>query len=295
MNDKAHISIAALVSENERAAVQLATGHLARAVSQAAGTPWTCDCVFAADLAALQQNVDAAIVVTSFLPELENVAEPWAEVENRLRTTYAALCERGTPVFICTVLRHIGHDVDAETADALMVRIRRLDLLAAEISRESGAFVIDFDRVLADVGARRLQTDYRLGGNAAAEMAGHFLASTVLGNAPEELVSFELQDAARDILDGSGPAVAASEAAKSTAKKLELRAVGQGRRKQVVVSVVHTERDVYAGWFMRQVLRGKIGPGEVAQRLLRAVRQHGVLGSGKLIGAALSKQLQRKK
>lgn len=295
MNDNAHILIAALVSENERAAVRLATGRLARALSQADGTEWTCDPEFCHDLAELKENNEAAMIVTSLLPELEKLAEPWTDVEKRLRTTYAALGERGVPVFICTILRHVGDDAEAEATEAIMVRLRKLNLLAAEISRESGAYVIDLDRTLADIGARRLQADYRLDGNAAAEMAGHFMALTLLGNAPEELVSFEVQNAARDILTASRPVVTANDATKTGALRRQLRAVGQGRRKQVVLPVVYTERDVYLGWYLRQILRGKIGPGEVFQRVRQAIRQHGILGSAGLVLSSLSRQLQRKR
>jgi hypothetical protein len=295
MSEKFHISINAFVSENERSAVYLAARHLAQALSRTAPEPWSCAAAVKPDMAALLKESDAAIIVTSLLPELEHLEEPWTKTEKRLRATYAALCERGAPVFICTVLRHVGQDVEAETAEALIVRIRRLNLLAAEISRESGAYVIDLDRVLGDVGARRLQTDYRLAGDAAAEMAGHFMALTVLGNAPDELVTFQVQEAAREILVASRPAVAASEGAKAVTAKQELRAIGHGRRKQIVLPVVYTERDVYVGWFMRQVLHGKIGPGEVFERLLRAFRQHGFFGTAGLLVTSLTRQLQRKR
>ena len=226
MSDKSYISIDAFVSENERTAVHLAASHIAQALSRTTKTPWLCEATVRLDMEALKAG-NAAMIVTSLLPELEKLAEPWTEEEKRLRTTYAALGERGIPVFICTILRHIGSDVDADLAETIIVRLRRLNLLAAEISRECGAYLIDLDRVLADVGARRLQTDYRLAGNAAAQMAGHFMALTMLANAPEEIISFEVQNAAREILTASRPVVVANEATKTGALRRELRAVGQ--------------------------------------------------------------------
>ena len=296
MTGTSQISIAALVSKSERAAVQLAADHIARALSQAAGVPWTCDCNFSPDMETLRQDSDTAIIVTSFLPELTKLGELWPQAEQRLRTAYATLCERGTPVFICTILRHIDCDEDLEAAAALRIRIRRLNLLAAEISRETGAYVIDLDRVLADIGARRIQTDYRLAGNAAADMAGHFIALTLVDNAFDAIISFEVQDAARVILSSCRPAIAERDGAKPeiTLRK-DLMSMGRGRRKQIVSPVNYTVQENYAGWLIRQVLRGAIEPTEALQRLVLAVRRRGVRESAILLVSGLSKQIKRKK
>jgi len=296
MSEKSLISIAAFVSEDERAAVQLAADHIARALSQAANVDWKCDCVFCPDMKMLRQGKDAAIIVTSLLPEVAKLDELWPQAEQRLRTAYAALCEPGTPVFICTILRHIDHDVEPEAADALRLRIRRLNLLAAEISRETGANVIDLDRVLADIGARRLQTDYRLAGSAAAEMAGHFIALTLINNAFDEIVSFEVQDAAAAIFAAYRPAIAEPDSAKpEVTLRKGLMSLGQGRRKQIVSPVSFTVEENYAEWIIRQVLRGAIGPAEAFQRLVQAVRRRGVRGSTILFATGLSRQINRKK
>ena len=295
MTDTASISIAAFVSDGERAAVKIATTQLAQSLSEAAKTPWTCDSVFSADIEALQKNGDAKIVVTSFLPELAKVDEPWAEVEKRLRATYALLSESGASVFICTILRHVRRDMEPEKVDALMIRIRRLNLLAAEISRESGAFVIDLDRIMADIGARRLQTDYQLAGTFAAGVAGHAIALTIADNALDVFVPFEVQDAAAGIIAANEPALPHTGNAKhQVTLKKEFSATGQGRRKQVVMPVVFNDRQVYAKWYLEQVLKGKVSPVQLMQRLGRAVRQHGVIGSASLITTTLTKQLRKK-
>jgi hypothetical protein len=296
MTGKAHISIAAFVSENEQAAVRLAADHIARALSQAADAPWTCDCVFAPKMETLPRHSEASITIASLLPELQAIEEPWPEAEKRLRTTCATLCKGGAPVFLCTILRHVGRDAEPDAANALMIRIRRLNLLAAEISRETGAYVIDLDRILADIGARRLQTDYRLAGDAAAEMAGHFIALTLVENALDAFVPFEIQDAAREILTSCRPAIATPDSAKpQVTLRKNIMAIGQGRRKQIVSTVSYAVEDNYAGWLVRQVLRGAIGPGEAFQRLVQAVRRRGVRGSFALLAAGLSRQLTRKK
>jgi hypothetical protein len=296
MTAKSHISIAAFVSEGEQAAMNLAAGHMAQALSKAAEVAWTSDCFFNADLEKIAQSGEGTIIVTSFLPQLEKLDEPWPEAEQRLRKIYATLGERSVPVFIATILRHVRGDAESELAEALKIRIRRLNLLAAEISRETGANVIDLDRVLADVGARRLQTDYRLTGQATANMAGHFIALTLVSNGLDAIVPFEVQDAAREALAASQPAIAGIDGAKPeiTLRK-DLMAMGQGRRKQIVTPVHYTVEENYIGWLTRQVLQGRIGPREALSRLIQAVRKRGVRESAALLASGLSKQINRKK
>jgi hypothetical protein len=295
MSGKSHISIAAFVSENEQAAIQRAADHIAQALSQAAGAPWTCDCVFSPDLESLRQNKDATIIVHSFLPELEAINDPWPQTDQRLRADYAKLCERGIPVFICTILRHINRDEEPETLEARKLRLRRLNLLAAEISHATGAYVIDLDRMLADIGARRLQTDYRLAGTTAANMAGHFIALTLVRNALDAIVSYEIQDGAAEFLTASRPAIPEVDRVRpAVTVSKNLTAVGRGRRKQIVSHVVHSVEENNVGWLIRQVRQGEIGPAEAFQRLAQAVRRRGIRESVGLIKAGLLKQITRK-
>jgi hypothetical protein len=236
------------------------------------------------------------MMVTSLLPELEKVGEPWLKAEQRLRADYAALSEAGVPVFVCTVLRHIGPDIEGERADALRLRIRQLNLLATEMSREMGLFVIDLDRVFADAGARRFQTDYRLTGHATADLAGHFVALTLVTNGADAVVPFETQDAAREYLVSGKPAIPGlAPGAGGITLKRDVLSLGHGRRKQKVAPVAYTVEDNYAGWLVGQVLRGAIGPGEAMQRLVKAVRRRGVRQSAAMLASGLSYQINRKK
>jgi hypothetical protein len=296
MTQASQISIAACVSENERAAVQLAAGHIARALNQADKVPWTCDSVFSPDLETLRPGGDAAIIITSFLTELGEIEEPWPRTEQRLRTAYAALCKRGTPVLICTILRHIDREKEPATAAALLLRIRRLNLLAAEISREAGAYVIDLDRVLADIGARRLMTDYRLGGEAAVDLAGHFIALTLLTNACDAFVSFEVQDAARVILTSCRPVIAETDRAKpEVTLPKQLLSMVHGGRKLTVSPVVGTLEENHVDWLIVRVLNGKVGPVDAFHRLVQSVRRHGIRESAGRLTSALSRQISRRK
>jgi hypothetical protein len=279
------VPIVAMVSAAERAAVDRACGDIARALGEASGTPWKCDCRFVQESADMQNADAGSILVTSLVLEVDT-PELWEDAEPRLRKLYAGLCERGDPVFICTVLRHTGA---GEPALALRrrIRIRRLNLLAADISREHGAFVIDIDRRLADVGARRLGTDYRLQGAAAADLTGNAIAMEIVLNGLGTLASFDVQDRARDVLAQYKSAVALPEI-----KPKNLMAMGQGRRKQIVTTIIDADQEAHVGWLIQQVLKRQITPREASNRLLQAIRRRGareslaVLASGvvRLIG-----------
>jgi hypothetical protein len=296
MSATSRISIAAFVTEGERGPVQTAARHLARVLSEAGGTPWTCECTFARDLDALKAGEDANIIVSSLLPEVAGFDEEWAETERRLLAGYAAVAEREVPVFLSTIVRHIGADAEPDLASALRIRIRRLNLLAAEISRATGTYVIDLDRVVANIGARRLGTDYRLAGTAAAAIASHSMALAFLTNGTDALVSYEMQEAARNVLEVNRPEIAGVDTARpAITLKRDLVALGSGRRKQIVSPVAFPVDENYAAWLVRQVLRGSIGPGEALSRLYQAVRRRGIRGSAVLLASGLSRQINRRK
>jgi hypothetical protein len=262
------IPIIALVSTSERAAVEAACGHIVRALSEASGQPWTCDCRFIDRPTDLQAHATRAILVTSLVSEVEG-QELWPDAEARVRRFYAGLCRRGDPVFVCTLLRHAESD-DPDLALHRRIRIRRLNLLAADISRQSGAFVIDIDRRLADVGARRLGTDYRLHGATAADLAGNAIAREILVNGLDALASAEVQDRARAALARWQPAIALP-----SLKPRHLMPIGHGRRKQMVATVTDINQQGDASWLIRQVLRRRIGPVDAFDTLVQVVRRRG--------------------
>ena len=84
----------------------------------------------------------------------------------------------------------------------MLERIRRLNRLAAELSRETGAYVADIDRAFAHIGARTLRSDYRLQGRLAAEVGGHAIAWTLLSGPLDDWIEPEIQQAARTFLGG---------------------------------------------------------------------------------------------
>ena len=191
------ININAVVDRNEQAAVSMAATLLEENLSAAAGKPIAVRCQFDLSFDELISPSHAGLIVTSLLPEVANYEESWALVEHRLRKRYQKLAgSDGAVVFLCTILRHVP--VRGSSDHARLIRIRRLNLLAAEISRETGAFVVDIDRSLADVGASKLATDYRLEGEYASQAAAKFIALAVLSVGLDDYVAFETQDAAKN-------------------------------------------------------------------------------------------------
>lgn len=114
-----------------------------------------------------------AIAAISLLPEVDGPRRPLGDVAERLRSDIRSLEKSKTRVFLCNIFR-------ACVDEQLLERIRRLNLLAAEISHETGAGVIDVDRSFAHLGARTLETDYRLEGRRAAELGGKVIAEMLL-------------------------------------------------------------------------------------------------------------------
>lgn len=96
-------------------------------------------------------------------------------------------------VYLCTLLRAVA---DRAARGTVMPRIRALNLKAVELSHALGIGVIDVDRVLALFGAGPLQTDYRLGGPAAAEVAAHAIVAALLAGGLDALMPNERQERA---------------------------------------------------------------------------------------------------
>jgi hypothetical protein len=281
------VPIVAMAAKSERAAILGASANIAQALSKATGNSWICDCRFIQELELQNLNIANSIVVTSLGSEVD-APDRWEDAEPRLRKFYAGLCESGHPVFICTVLRHTGASASA-IAMRRLVRIRRLNLLAAHLSREYGAFVIDIDRKLADVGARRIPTDYTLQGEAAEKLASDVIAMEVVLNGLDGFVSVAIQDRAKVLLDES----------RSTATLLEIKpsslmAIGQGRRKQIVNTVVDTNPRSHASWLIDQVMQGRIPLSQAFEKLHRAIRSRGAWQSFAMLASGVARLIGRR-
>lgn len=271
------IPIASYVSPVEREAVAAAGRHIARVLTEASGEAWRSD---SRSLESLETAPAGDILVTSLSLEVDR-DEPWAATEARLRGLYDRLGQAGDPVFICTVLRHV-RDPDAAESLRRRVRIRRLNLLAADISRASGAFVIDIDRAFADIGAHALATDYRLTGEAACDQAAKCIAMAIIVNGLDQLASFELQDQARDLMALYQP----SRGLPADLKPRRLVAVGQGPRRQVA-ALETAPPDARRARLVQQILKREVGLAAAVRIVTRAIRRQGLLRTAQKLVEAL--------
>lgn len=179
----------------EHPAMLAGAQQLAEALKAATGADWPIQLRYWEPGAAPATSEPGSVTVLSLLPDVDR-AEPFAETEARWRARLALLAAGAAPVLICTVFRCIA---DRRTPAGLerIERIRRLNRMAADLSHDLGATIVDIDRAFAHIGGRILQTDYRLNGRLAAEVAGHALVWSLLSLGIDDIVSPEVQDRAR--------------------------------------------------------------------------------------------------
>lgn len=289
MSESHTIRIRAAVPAQEQGIIERAGNLLSDALKQASNEDWRSGISFAPSAAALQDApTDGAITIVSLIPALDPLDASWPDVETQLRQACEALSAAGDPVFLCTILRHVP--ASEEDDQPRLLRIRRLNLLAAELSREYGCFVIDLDRILADIGGRRLQTDYRLGGAVVAEHVANAIATCIAANALDAVASFEIQDSARAFLEANKPAAGLA----TDIKLSDVVAMGQGRRRQMAATVTDTVQENHVGWLVRQVLNGRIGPQEAFHRLNQAIRNRGAKESVILLAQGAARLLRQR-
>lgn len=201
MTSASGIRLRAFVGPTEAPLVSNAARLLTEVLAWAGATIPEIDVAFASSLSGLAGDGDIAIA--SMLPEVEAALQDWPETETRLTREYRALAQGGGRLtFLCTVFRHAPPTLDGEARVALRLAIRRLDLLAVQVSHATGLNLIDLDRALADIGARNLDTDYRLAGIAARKAAGRVIARAILAAGLDEWVSPEIQERAASRIGG---------------------------------------------------------------------------------------------
>jgi hypothetical protein len=188
MSAPATIAIDAVVHDVERPALEAACRQLAECLEAASGGHWIVRVRF--HDSASDDHIDGSpLVVASLLRDIERAHEPLEAIERRWRRELAALA--ATPsrtILLCTILRCLASVEDRDALLGPVERIRRLNLLAINLSHELGIGVADIDQVLAHVGARPLRTDCRLGGPAAPEIAAYAIVRRLLTLGVDSLI-----------------------------------------------------------------------------------------------------------
>jgi hypothetical protein len=208
MESPVPLLIEAVLDEAERPALTATKEQLEECLGTAAGIRWPIRLVFRESVSAIDWSERPTVVLASFLPMVARRGEPISSIEARWRTDFGALMERAVPaVFVCTVFRYVANEAINGSPDMRLLtveRIRRLNLLAAELSHDVGISVIDFDRVFAHFGARALRTDFRLAGAVAAEVAAHTTVSSILAAGLDDFIPPDVQERAKAAHGGLG-------------------------------------------------------------------------------------------
>jgi hypothetical protein len=260
------------VTENEYAVVQAAAVRLRSLLQTADSSAWTCDVRPIPEVEDFGGAPTSAIYILSLAKQLDYPLAPWDETAAAHRLHVKLLSTRGPKVLLLTVFRHVAAGDNPDIERDILVRIRRLNLLAIELSNEFGVSVADFDRDFADVGALPLATDFRLGGEAAKGMAAWALVRYVITNSLDGTVDFNLQDKILLANQSDRPNV------DGVAYALHPNATrfGRRRRSQTVYAVPGgTNRG--GAQLIAGALKGQVRLGEIWNRLEKAKRERRLL------------------
>lgn len=193
----------AIVSDIERPSIVAGMEQLTRRLGAATGIRWPIKLVYRASLRAVERSDRPKAVIASLLTELVDRPDTLASIEARWRNELSALRMRGvSTIFVCTIFRYVSANsmsAKPEARSATIEYIRRLNLLAAELSHDTGLSIIDIDRSFAHLGGRVLHTDCRLTGALAIEVAGHIIASTILAVGPDDFIPVDVQERAKKL------------------------------------------------------------------------------------------------
>jgi len=203
MSSTGLIWVEAVVDEVERPALVAAAEQLGGSLSAVSEKPIEVRLNFVSSFEAIDTKRPVTLVIASLLPDVSR-DESMASTEARWRRQLSPLAALpGLSVLLCTVFRHVPRGASAEHADAratTVERIRGLNLLATALSHDTGAGVIDIDRTFAHLGARALDTDYRLSGTVATRVAAHTIAWSVLSAGLDDAITPEILEGATQFL-----------------------------------------------------------------------------------------------
>ena len=169
------LQVVAAVHAREAPGVQRMADRLAQNLAHATARSWSVPVAFLHPGAEPGRQEGPALFLASLRPALDQPDEDLAALEARWRMILSSRAvQEMSAAFLCTVFR-------CENAERIEW-IRRLNLLAARLSHDTGTNVIDIDRAFAHVGARALLPE------AALMLAADTMMDTILAVGLDELV-----------------------------------------------------------------------------------------------------------
>jgi hypothetical protein len=266
----APMRIEAALSEGEKRALINATVDLRRCLTEAGRSEFPTEARFLSRLSEIEPASAPRLVVTSLLPLMTEPEDPFAVVEQRLRESLSKLAFDGfSKVFVCTVFRRIGHkNVLQNSKERRIERIRRLNLLAAQLSHELDINIIDFDRSFAHFGGRVLDVDFNLEGSAAVVAAKHVIISTFFAAGLDEFCSPELQDKAKQLYEQHYRETVVPSQQYLNASTMMFR-LADNEKSHQTYALTPTRRTLADLWFNCRIGRATLS--ETLQIILRAV------------------------
>ena len=206
MSLTANLRIDLIVSDLERAAVISAARQLHERLSVVSGAETPITLTFHKP-GSSPELAPGSVVLASLLPDVIDLDDTAVLTRQRWREELARLTRTtDAPVLLFTVFRHVSADASpplGRAVEATRERIRRMNLLAIELSQAFETGVADIDHYCALFGARALGTDYRLTGRRGMEVAAHAILWTLLSFGLDAWIPIERQEQAKAALGGA--------------------------------------------------------------------------------------------
>ena len=192
----APLILCAALSKEEHPIALAAAQQFSAAVNTALGSVWPIKLVLAnAD----GRIASASIWIASMIDDVSR-REPIEATTQRWQERRQRWSQRGGKRILLATL--FG-SVPCVSGDPTKVeRLRRLNMMALRLSRESGIEIVDIDRLFSLCGARKLATDYRCRGESAAQLAGHAITAAIFAGGLDDFLPAEVQERAATLHGG---------------------------------------------------------------------------------------------
>lgn len=197
MSFSSTISITARVDREEAPAITVAVEMAAQAMKMAAEACPSITLRFEDPASPTDRANVPHVYLTTLLPALDVTAGSLDDVERHWTRYLADLGETGATILLCNIFRHVRDRVLADGSAPLLGKIRELNLLAVTLSHRLGIHVADVDREMANIGARRLISDYRQRSAIGSDAAGYAIAQCLLRGGFDAVVDPAILEAAQ--------------------------------------------------------------------------------------------------